>query len=281
MVSNGGEMPFSERMGYREQRPIQIESMDLALRNGLFNVALGFLLVGLAKFYTSERAPCVRNFNNAWSLFFKLPLHTSPANHVGNKQGNDFIYKFFKEEEWNRVYDFVEFLVEQSRGQLASAFNGVLKSEVSGYRILEGIVVPISDSVQIDAIRSGLEASAANPLRGAHEHLASSLRLLSDRDNPDYRNSVKEAISAIESAAAVLTGAKKPDLKDALRVLEGKARLHPALQGAFVKLYGWTSDEEGVRHALMEESSLDFADAQFMLVACSAFVHYLVAKAAD
>jgi hypothetical protein len=103
---------------------------------------------------------------------------------------------------------------------LAPEFNEVLEREVAGYRILEGIVVPISDSAQIDAIRAGLEASTTDPLRGAHEHLASSLRLLSDRKQPDYRNSIKESISSIESAASALTGAKKPELKDALRMLE-------------------------------------------------------------
>lgn len=276
-----GNVTFSDRLGYREQRPIQIECMDSALRNGLFNVTREFLLVGLAKMYSKERAPWKGRFNNAWSLFFKLPLHASPANYAGEKNSTDFIYKFFEQSAWNRVYDFVEFLVQQSGNRLAPAFNEVLEREVAGYRILEGIVVPISDSAQIDAIRSGLESSAADPLRGAHEHLASSLRLLSDRDQPDYRNSIKEAVSSIESAASVLTGAKKPELKDALRMLEDKGRLHPALRGAFEKLYGWTSDESGVRHALMEESSLDFADAQFMLVACSAFVHFLVVKTVD
>jgi hypothetical protein len=274
-------VPFSERMGYREQRPIQTESMDETLRNGLFNVARSFLLIGLARSSTKERGPWKARFNNAWSLFFKLPLHTSPALYAGDKIPNEFIYKFFSQEAWNRVYDFVEFLVEQSDGRLASEFNEVLEREVAGYRILQGIVVPISDSAQIDAIRSGLEASSGDPLRGAHEHLASSLRLMSDREQPDYRNSIKEAISSVESAASVLTSAKKPELKDALRLLEEKGRLHPALRGAFEKLYGWTSDEDGVRHALMEESTLDFADAQFMLVVCSAFVHFLVAKAAD
>jgi hypothetical protein len=73
----------------------------------------------------------------------------------------------------------------------------------------------------------------------------------------------------------------KPELKDALRVLEGKGQLHSALREAFKKLYGWTSDEDGIRHALMEESSLDFSDAQFMLVACCwAFIHCLISKAA-
>jgi AbiJ N-terminal domain 4 len=274
-------MPFSERMGYRQKQLIQIEAMDDELRNGLFNVARTFLLVGLAEFTIRHRQIWVQRFNNAWSLFFKRPLHTSPARYAGDKEPNDFIYKFFNGAEWHRIYDFVEFLVDQSGGSLTAEFNKVLEQEVAGYRILEGIVVPISDAAQIDAIRSGLEASTTDPLGGVHEHLASSLRLLSDRNKPDYRNSIKEAISAIESAASVLTCASKAELKDALRFLEGKGRLHPALREAFVKLYGWTSDEDGVRHALMEESSLDFADAQFMLVVCSAFVHYLVAKAVD
>lgn len=52
--------------------------------------------------------------------------------------------------------------------------------------------------------------------------------------------------------------------------------MHPALNGAFQKLYGYTSDAGGIiRHALLEEDSLDFKDAKFMLVSCSAFVTYL------
>ncbi len=74
----------------------------------------------------------------------------------------------------------------------------------------------------------------------------------------------------MESATSALSGSTKPQLKDGLRVLEERGHLHPALRVAFDKMYAWTSDEDGVRHALMEESSLDFADAQFMLVACSA-----------
>jgi hypothetical protein len=54
----------------------------------------------------------------------------------------------------------------------------------------------------------------------------------------------------------------------------------PAPEEAFVKLYGYTSDADGIRHALMDESDLASEDAKFMLVLCSAFVNYLLAKAA-
>ncbi len=47
-------------------------------------------------------------------------------------------------------------------------------------------------------------------------------------------------------------------------------------------MYGWTSDDGGIRHALMEgDTPPTFADAKFMLVACSALVNYLTTKAAE
>ena len=94
-----------------------------------------------------------------------------------------------------------------------------------------------------------------------------------------YRNSIKESISAVEAVARLI--ANDPDLKTlspALRALEEEIDLHPALRVGFDRLYGFTSDEDGIRHAMMEESDLESEDARFMLVACSAFVNYLVEK---
>ena len=53
------------------------------------------------------------------------------------------------------------------------------------------------------------------------------------------------------------------------------------LNRAFHNLYAYTSEEHGIRHSLLNESNLSFADARFMLIACSAFVNYLVSKADD
>jgi hypothetical protein len=65
----------------------------------------------------------------------------------------------------------------------------------------------------------------------------------------------------------------------ALAAIEKKTTLHPSLKEAFQKLYGYTSDAQGIRHALMDEPNLDIEDAKFMLVSCSAFVNYLIVKA--
>ena len=98
--------------------------------------------------------------------------------------------------------------------------------------------------------------------------------------SPDYRNSIKESISAVEAACRVLAGKPKAQLTDLLRKVKDTVGLHPALEKAFVSMYGYTSDEQGVRHSLLDESNLTFEDAKFMLVSCAAFVNYLRAKAA-
>jgi len=64
-------------------------------------------------------------------------------------------------------------------------------------------------------------------------------------------------------------------------VLQGELGLHGALKSALLSLYGYTSDENGIRHAMLDEPDLEFAEAKFMLVACSAFANYIVGKAAD
>ena len=45
-------------------------------------------------------------------------------------------------------------------------------------------------------------------------------------------------------------------------------------------MYNWTSDEDGVRHAIKGAPQVGLSEASYMVVACSAFVNYLVVKSA-
>jgi hypothetical protein len=69
-------------------------------------------------------------------------------------------------------------------------------------------------------------------------------------------------------------------LAGALQRLESKANIHPALKRSFTSLYGFTSDEKGIRHPLLEggAANVDETDAIFMIGACAAFVSYLINK---
>ena len=89
---------------------------------------------------------------------------------------------------------------------------------------------------------------------------------------------MKEAISAVESAARAVTGRDKATLGNLLEILKKERGLHPALEKAWSSLYGYTSDEDGVRHAMISEPDVDFALAKYMVVICAAFVNYLCTR---
>ena len=111
-------------------------------------------------------------------------------------------------------------------------------------------------------------------------HLDRALDLLTNKKSPDYANSIKELISAVEAICTLIVDEPKMTLGKALGRLESKqVILHDDLKEAFKKLYGYTSDDQGIRHGFIGKPNLDVEDAKFMLIACSAFINYLVAKA--
>ena len=55
-------------------------------------------------------------------------------------------------------------------------------------------------------------------------------------------------------------------------------QIHNAMEKAFLALYGYTSDENGIRHGGIDFTSVPSEDAKYMLVSCSAFVNYLMEK---
>ena len=174
------------------------------------------------------------------------------------------------------MFDLIEFMAKDRdtfiSSEIASILNTTLGQENSAYRLVGRELVEVTDENQIAAIQKALEVPAP-PVR---THFSAALSLLADRAQPDFRNSIKESISAVEAACREVGCLPKATLGDALKKVPG---LHPALQKAFTSLYGYTNDANGIRHALLEETDLTKQDATFMLVACSAFVGFLYAKA--
>ena len=184
---------------------------------------------------------------------------------------------------WNEVYDFIEFSIQNCPEDCADSFcvacNAVLERENAAYRLVAREVTEITSPEEIDAIECAIADSSR--CAGVHAHLRQALSHLSDRKSPDYRNSIKESISAVEALCQRITSDANATLGKALKAIEPQIELHPALREAFSKLYGYTSDADGIRHAMMEEPSLSHADAQFMLVVCSAFVSLVLGKCAE
>lgn len=273
---------FSERQGYKSVKTImQVNTMDTDLRNGLWNA------LELYYWKRAERTNFLSDSSNKdillllrrlWLDYFKRPLDTLPNLWAPSYR---VLRDYFLSCQWFEVYDFIQFVAnEYYLNAINQVFveysNSILERELSGYRFIEGRITPITSKEEIAEIEEALRSK--KPLEPVVIHLKSALDLFSDRKSPDYRNSIKESISAVEAICKSITGKNDATLGDALKVISMKIEIHSALQQSFIKLYGYTSDAEGIRHSLLTEPQLDFEDAKFMLVSCSAFINYLKVK---
>ena len=156
--------------------------------------------------------------------------------------------------------------------------NDVLISESSAYRLVDGLIIPVVGDIEIQAIESALEIN----LSSVKTHFSAALSHLSNRQDSDYRSSIKESISAVEAVCRRFVGKSHATLGDCLNEIKRKHSIHPAFEEALRKLYGFTSDAGGIRHALTDESVIpSHSDALFMLVVCSAFANLMIEKAAE
>ena len=279
---------FSERVGITStEKLVQLESVDSALRNSLWSVLTAFYWDKFDRNKYSEfggRADYISGsnlgglFTALWLHYWKEPIDTIPEYFYDSGGGLIFLREFFFKADWYEVYDFIEFIAQQGppsrKRKFIEACNRFLERENSGYRFVNQQIVEISSQEEIEAVEDAIKSST--PYAGAREHLAKALSHFKDRENPDYRNSIKESISAVESLCREIEGTNQAKLSAALKALEKKGVLHPALKSAFSSLYGYTSDSNGIRHALLEENQLTSSDARFMLVSCSAFVNYVI-----
>lgn len=267
---------FSEKYGYSSTDKIfQREVLNDELRVAIWNI----LKISIWDEYDFEHeyySEVTKKINflikRIWIHFFNRDLDRLPRFQRHEQGAYVELKKYFYESDWFKAYDFLEFIANDPTGLLSQKaidwINDILEKYNAAYRFINTSIVEITDKNEIQAIEDAL----VHPEKPVREHLNSALNMLSDKEAPNYRNSIKESISAVEAACRTLTGNKSATLGDALKKVDN---LHPAMKQAFDKLYGYTSDASGVRHSLLDEDTTTYADAKFMLVTCSAFVSYL------
>jgi hypothetical protein len=273
---------FSERVGaVRPREDLLLEAIDEDLRVAIWNL----LTQSLGREYSLPGWVQVTQLVGAAIL--NLPIDRLPDQH--QEAALWWKEQIFK-RVWYEVYDLLEFAVQRfpmyptcvvsSSDRFIEIANRVLEKHGSGYRFVAGQLAPITSETEISAVEEAISGAQAAGLDAVRLHLEAAIEKLSQKPDPDCRNSIKEAISAVESAASRLAGHDKAELDEALRILrERGVSLHGALEKSFKSLYGYTSDADGIRHAALELPDVGYDEAKFFLVACSAFVHFLIMKA--
>jgi len=272
---------FSYRAGIRQEKEIQIESMDSDLRNRLWNAVYEFCLEQAWYYVKDHRGWATGTISRddivskIFDGFFKEDVS---VRHDANE-----VRKKFYDLEWDEVYSFAEFVLRNFPLMLSDfqgKLNRVLEEEFAGYRLIGDQITPITNKLEMGEV----EKARHTGIGEVGKHIESAISLLSDRASPDPRNAAKEAISAVEALCKKITGDSGATLGQALsKIQSGDPKpIDPHLEEAVLKLYKFSNDASGVRHAHAEgKTQVGFDEAKFMVVACSAIVNYLVRHAAS
>lgn len=78
----------------------------------------------------------------------------------------------------------------------------MLARNLAGYRLVDNQIVGITDAEELASIIDAIGASEA--FSDVRHHLSTAVRLFANRDSPDYGNSIKKSISAVEAMAQIL-----------------------------------------------------------------------------
>ena len=215
-------------------------------------------------------------------------FHVSILNGPGDEFNSNLtgqlgeIKKLFLTADYNRVFDFLQFTMRHE--SIPSYYRGfvvtTLRDSMCAYSIIEGewTIVPSALPEQRQSVEEAFRLLSSGPFGGARKHLSRSGECINKND---YSGSVRESIHAVESVARRLDNNARTSLAPALLSLSKKGLvMHGAFKSGIEKLYGYTSDEDGIRHSLSDvEANVDVADAVFMFGACASFAAYLVEKA--
>ncbi len=266
---------FSERYGYIKPNEIIIrEQITEPIKNSIFNWIY-------SNFYGRHQWNEVEN--NVWVYFFNNKKNEYISFLYHNELGVILDYIDDDDIEWYKKLDLIEYilpLLKEIRSPFDEKIIRKLNSEFErhnfAYRIINGRFEEITSKKEIESIEEAL----TNTVDGVRAHLQTALEKLSvSRKEPDYRNSIKESISAVECLCRTITG--ENTLGKALNELERRGIFfNGVFKSGLEKLYAYTCNpDSGIRHALLEDTNAPTGDeAIFMLVSCSAFINYITKK---
>lgn len=276
---------FSERVKAVEMSTtLIIDGIDTDIRNRIWNCVLLFYFnryeqdMGKIEAYDNfKRYHQIKYiFEQIWLNEFVKPWDEFP-DYYNIKY---YYRKIIIENKWYEPYDLLEsFIKYENDIKESKKFIEIINSELdksrSGYRVVGKQLIEMTNDSEINEVDEALRGTSG--IKGVQEHLDKAIHKLGDRKNPDYRNSIKESISALEALVRNISGKSK--FSDAIDEIAKKVDLDTAQKEGFKKIYGYTSGENGIRHALMDKDTVQFEDAKYMLVSCSAFINYLIEKA--
>ena len=271
------KLTFSQAYGYEElPGPLQLEELSAEARTKLWSML----------YYCVHTTRSGSFVDGRWENILQmlhLHFHVLPLDEFNDK----FLYftnvykPFFMSQKFNRVFDLLQTIMRHQQcpndfiKSVAIVFEQCRLAYVLDTRP-PVTIYPAATEEEGRAVIQTTEELTKTGFTSAVTHLRQASDCINQRD---YPGAVRESIHAVESTARQVDPNART-LEPALKTLEKAGALHPALKQAFSNLYGYTSDEQGIRHALINnpQPNVGQDEAVFMLGACASFSSYLARK---
>jgi hypothetical protein len=272
-----GRLLFSERMGLvKPNLEIQLDYIDAKLKTRLWNLIYETFFKHIVVASRFSKLPETEFYEHIWTNFFHNLIDEFPASIEFYK---NYIKKYFFESNYFQCYDFIEFAFSEASEfyddpRYQDDLNVELELGLSGYRMVGGFLTPITSQIELDSISYALDYTFSLEGEAVSMHISKAIELFSNRESPDYENSIKESISAVESYVYLISGSNG-DFSKSLKKLLGSTNVHSALIDSIIKLYGFSSDAEGVRHGGKGGPAVSGSEARYMLITCSAIINFI------
>ena len=275
-------LTFSQADGLAElPRPLNLGEMPKAFRTGVWTEIFRFLEKhqkqhGHPPFFP----PCETLIIHVWVRGFQRPIDDIPTYPEGIMHD---IRNVVMQGPFNRVFDILTVMARsQAYPDLLDVIAEQLREHQMAYYLDTSgppTFMPQSSPQEGEAVRAAMGVLVESGMGGARAHLQKAAEAI---NGGQFADAIRESIHAVESVAKVISGNAKTTLKPALVELEKQGLTHKALATGFANLYGYTSDEKGIRHASLggDNANVGQEEAVFMFGACASFCGYLCRKRA-
>ena len=281
---DNGQYSFSQAQGYEEiPGALKLEELPEDARIRIWNQ----FFVHLGQSQTFDDLGWNGSIGGDWAHIFRA-AHAKFDVLALDDWSTDFerfcknLRKRIESLPFNKVFDLIQFVLRHPRcpHKFVTEMRSTFADSRLAYTLEVGpppTIVPAATPEEGAAIVKSLQLLRQAYLDGSAAHLRKASECINEGD---WAGSVRESIHAVESVARRLDPEAAQTLGPALKSLERRGMLHPALEKAFDALYGYTSDEQGIRHALLDQTDakVGLDEAVFMLGACASFASYLSRK---
>lgn len=225
-----------------------------------------------------------RHISGSWDTILRA-MHVEHYHLMIDEFGTNWIdhkerlRNLFQYGTYAEILGFLQWIIRyktRPSHNFAADIDRCLERCQAAYRVVNGnTIAPVSSQEEAETLERAFSDLVSTEFNGARQHLKSAAERATAGD---WADCIRESINAVEATVRCIDPSAK-DLRPALAVLEKRGTV-PLKQG-LLNLYGYTSDENGLRHSLVFNgvADLDQTDALFMLGACASFVSYLINKA--